>query len=90
MTFDWTITVEGVMLTLIVSGGIPLGTLLVNTLLNINRTLSQHAQTLYGTAMDHDSGIVNRLSAHERELRKQRNWLIEVSAAAGVRQQDRT
>ena len=90
MTVDTTITIEGVMLTIITTGGIPLATLLVNTLMRINRTLSQHAQTLYGTDMDHDSGIVNRLSAHERELRKQRNWLIEVSAAAGVRQQDRT
>ena len=90
MNFDGTIHLGDVMVGLIGLILIPLGRLLVTTLLTLREAVAELTYIVVGPEKDHSTGLVADVQALKKESTRHRNWLIEIRAEQGLKLDDRS
>lgn len=88
MTFDWTINLTAVILGVITLLVIPLSKLLGHTLFEL-RDAVRDLRRAVGTA-EPPEGVLGDIGSIKREVRKHRNWIIELFVAANLPWKDRS
>lgn len=90
MTFDGTIHLGDVLVGLIGLVLIPLGRLLVTTLMGLQGAVSKLSYIVVGPDGEHTTGLVADVTALKKESQRHRNWLIEIRAEQGLKLDDRS
>jgi len=90
MTFDATIHLGDVIVTLIGVVLIPIGRMLVKTMWDMRESLQRLHFVVMGMEQDPTTGIIGDLAALKKETLRHRNWLIEIRAEQGLKLDDRS